>query len=173
MQAASTALIGDFLKPFSSYGPGPQKLPYLIVEKLNILYVYILKEKMLNFIEWILYHKLLAETTVHEETDIVSLPPKILWLTGMASTGDGPKFLNNMGYDCKGMSTLTSRKAAYIGRFERYAWAKLFLQKQAEKLGKAHMAANVEKHNREIDEFEPELPVPEAFPVPPAPTVIV
>ena len=112
---------------------------------------------MLNFREWVSYHKILDENYIIEDTEVVSLPPKVLWITGMASTGDGPKFLNNMGYDCKAISTLTSRKAAYIGRFERYAWAKMFLQKKAEKLGKAHMAANVEKHNKEIDEFEPDV----------------
>jgi len=112
---------------------------------------------MLNFREWVSYHKILNENYIIEDTEVVSLPPKVLWITGMASTGDGPKFLNNMGYDCKAISTLTSRKAAYIGRFERYAWAKMFLQKKAEKLGKAHMAANVEKHNKEIDEFEPDV----------------
>ena len=108
---------------------------------------------MIKFKDWVSYQDLL----ISENLEVKALPPKILWITGMLSKGDGPVYLNKLGYDCKGMSTLTNRSAAYIGRFERYAWAKWLLKKKAAQLGKAHLAANIEKHDKEIDDFEPDV----------------
>lgn len=87
------------------------------------------------------------------------LPPKILWITGLNSSGSQPKLLNKLGYDCKIISTIANLTSAYMGRFKRYSFMKYFLQKRADEMGKKHMGKNVEKHDDEIGEFEPHVVV--------------
>jgi hypothetical protein len=89
----------------------------------------------------------------------IKLPPKILWITGLNSSGSQPKILNRLGYDCKIISTLSNLTSAYLGRFKRYSFMKYLIQKKADEMGKNHMLKNAEKHDEEIGEFEPHVVV--------------
>lgn len=85
------------------------------------------------------------------------LNPKVLWITGMGSTGLAPKQLASMGYEVKSIGTTTNRYAAYLGRFKRYPSISRIFGGSADRIVDDHLKKNVEKHDREIAE-EPFVP---------------
>lgn len=86
--------------------------------------------------------------------------PKILWITGMGSTGQGPKWLAAQGYDVEHIGTTTNRYAAYLGRFKRYPLVGPVIGGMANKFGQSHLAANAQKHDKEkIGFFQPDVVV--------------
>jgi len=88
-------------------------------------------------------------------TEAQDRPPRVLWITGMGSRGQGPRELAEMGYDVKQIGTTTNRFAAYLGRFKRYG----VMPQRADQLGAAHLATNVAKHNKEMsdEDFMPDV----------------
>lgn len=86
--------------------------------------------------------------------------PKILWITGMGSTGTSPRQLASMGYDVKSVGTTTNRYAAYLGRFSRYQPISLF-SGHVSSVIKSHLDMNVKKHDEEMmgSNFKPDVVV--------------
>lgn len=84
--------------------------------------------------------------------------PKILWITGMGSTGTSPRQLASMGYDVKFVGTTTNRYAAYLGRFSRYQPISLF-SGHVSSVIKSHLDMNVKKHDEEmmVSNFKPDV----------------
>lgn len=85
--------------------------------------------------------------------------PKVLWITGMNSTGEGPDYLKNLGYIVKHISTTTNWPAAISGRISRYPILKQTMKGMADRMNKVHVAVNVAKHNDEIGDFDPDIVV--------------
>ncbi|MSP09966.1 MAG: NUDIX domain-containing protein [Flavobacteriaceae bacterium] len=100
-----------------------------------------------------------AEWIESQENDIQN-PPKVLWITGMGSTGFGPKQLALQGYEVKHIGTTTNRYAAYLGRFKRFPMMGSLFGGHADRLGKSHLAVNAQKHDMEKDQdFQPDVVV--------------
>lgn len=99
---------------------------------------------MKTFYEWL-------ELKLEQEQEQIEKAPKVLWITGMNSTGSSPKRLALMGYEVKHVGTTTNRYAAYLGRFKRYPLLKSIIGKSADKLGQQHINANVKKHALETE----------------------
>lgn len=110
---------------------------------------------MKTFYEWL-------ELKLEEEQEQIENAPKVLWITGMNSTGSSPKRLAAIGYEVKHVGTTTNRYAAYLGRFKRYSILKSIIGRSADKLGQQHINANVKKHALEMkqgDAFVPDIVV--------------
>lgn len=107
---------------------------------------------MRTFYEWIESQDLIES--------FVQDAPKVLWITGMGSKGMGPKTLAAQGYEVKHIGTTTNRYAAYLGRFKRFPLVGSLLGGTADRLGKAHLAANAQKHDVERpQDFQPDVVV--------------
>lgn len=85
-------------------------------------------------------------------------PPRILWITGMNSSGQKPKMLAGMGYDVKHMGTTNNYFAAYLGRVKRYHPFSI-MGRAADKWGMKHIEDNLQKHDEEIKNFVPDVVV--------------
>jgi hypothetical protein len=83
-------------------------------------------------------------------------PPRVLWITGMNSSGSKPKKLAMMGYDVKSVGTTTNYFVAYLGRFKRYHPFTL-LKSTADKWGVQHVKKNLDKHHEEAKNFTPDV----------------
>jgi hypothetical protein len=99
---------------------------------------------MKTFYEWL-------ELKLEEEQEQIEKAPKVLWITGMNSSGMNPLRLSLMGYDVKSVGTTTNRYAAYLGRIKRYPLLKSIIGKSADKLGQQHINVNVKKHALETE----------------------
>lgn len=83
--------------------------------------------------------------------------PKILWITGINSSGRQGMILNYLGYDCKVVSTISDLKTAVLGRLKRYSFLKYFIQKKSDDMNKEHIKKNTEKHDKELNDFQPDI----------------
>ena len=83
--------------------------------------------------------------------------PRVLWVTGMGSSGAGPRELAAMGYEVKQVGTTTSRFAAYLGRVKRHL--PVGVHAGIERIAGDHLAANVRKHDGEMGSFVPDVVV--------------
>lgn len=84
--------------------------------------------------------------------------PKILWFTGMNSSGSKPRKLATMGYEVKSIGTTNHYFAAYLGRIKRYHPFKA-INKKVDSWGIQHIKDNIEKSKKEIGEFVPDVVV--------------
>lgn len=93
--------------------------------------------------------------------DLQEKIPKVLWITGMGSTGEPPRQLAQLGYDVKAIGTTTNRYAAYLGRFKRYQPLSSILGHSGGPIVRSHLKTNVEKHDDEMMEsdFIPDIVV--------------
>ena len=109
---------------------------------------------MQNFYEWLNNKR---RRFVEEQI----VPPKVLWITGMGSTGVGARELAAMGYDVKQVGTTTNRYAAYLGWLNQFQPVHAFFGKTAKDLGQSHLQKNVSKHDKEMGEtdFTPDVVV--------------
>ena len=85
-------------------------------------------------------------------------PPRVLWFTGMNSSGSKPKNLAAMGYEVKSIGTTNHYFAAYLGRIKRYQPFQM-IRKAADTWGTQHMQDNISKHDEEIKDFVPDVVV--------------
>ncbi len=87
--------------------------------------------------------------------------PKVLWITGMNSSGKGPIQLEKLGFDVKNVPTSTDYWSAGLGRAKRYPVIKQVLGKKANYLADKHMLQNALAHNRtkvtDKEEFIPDI----------------
>lgn len=101
----------------------------------------------MNFSEWLSFYENATEAA-----------PKVLWITGMGSTGEGPKWLAAQGYDVEHIGTTTNRYAAYLGRFKRYPVLGNMIGGMANRFGQSHLTANMQKHDKEkVGFFQPDV----------------
>lgn len=93
------------------------------------------------------------------ETQYVA--PKVLWITGMGSTGVGARELASMGYEVKQVGTTTNRYAAYLGWLNQFQPMHSFFGKSVKDLGQTHLQKNVSKHDAEMkdSDFVPDVVV--------------
>lgn len=84
--------------------------------------------------------------------------PRVLWFTGMNSSGSKPKALATMGYEVKAISTTNHYFAAYLGRIKRYHPFKN-LGKFVDAWGSKHIEDNIEQNKQKLKTFSPDVVV--------------
>lgn len=122
---------------------------------------------METFAQWFEKHDtvdlLIESNTIESIQDYISKftehLPKVLWITGMNSSGAGPNYLKKLGYIVKHITTTTNWPAAISGRISRYPVLKQTMKRMADRMNKTHVAVNVAKHNEEIGDFDPDIVV--------------
>jgi predicted esterase len=75
----------------------------------------------------------------------------------MNSTGEGPKRLKSLGYHVKQIETTVNWPTTILGRFKRYPVLRQTIGGIADRRGNTHMATNVNKHDEEIGDFQPDI----------------
>jgi predicted esterase len=76
--------------------------------------------------------------------------PNILWITGMNSTGGGPRFLAAAGYPIKHISTDVNWPATITGRVQRVPLLGRMMSNKAQESGAAHISDQVQKVHSEL-----------------------
>lgn len=109
---------------------------------------------MQNFYEWM-------KSKSRRYTEQRFVAPKVLWITGMGSRGQGPRELAAQGYDVKQIGTTTNRFAAYLGFLQQFQPVQHFLGDRYKDIGPAHLSTNVSKHDQEMEDanFQPDVVV--------------
>jgi predicted esterase len=87
---------------------------------------------------------------------IIERPPKIMWITGMNSSGEKPRKLALMGYEVLSIGTTNNYFAAYLGRLKRYN-PFFKINKKIDKMGADHIEDNLEKQKSESENFMPDV----------------
>ena len=106
---------------------------------------------MIKFYDWLKTMRIVEEQT----------PPKVLWFTGMGSTGTNARQLAAHGYDVKQVGTTTNHYAASIGWLNQFQPMHTLLKSTAQSIGQQHLQKNVEKHDGEMKgtNFVPDIVV--------------
>jgi hypothetical protein len=102
---------------------------------------------MQNFYQWM-------KSKSRRFTEQRFVAPKVLWITGMGSRGQGPRELAAQGYDVKQIGTTTNRFAAYLGFLKQFEPVKQLLGDRYKDLGPSHLATNVKKHDTEMKDMD-------------------
>lgn len=116
---------------------------------------YLLNHCFLHFLSTTIYILNMEFKTWLQEKE---RPPRVLWFTGMNSSGSKPKKLATLGYDVKSIGTTNHYFAAYLGRIKRYQ-PFFMIRKKVDTWGSQHMQDNVKKHDEEIKNFVPDVVV--------------